>query len=173
VLGGLANQVTGNESLDIQAYKYFDRVVDQAPIIFKREPEYEKVMFGLTRKYLGSKVVQDDVAAFFAGKAAPERPKTAAMPYSAPSRQEQPKAAPAPVAPIHGQGYCIRTGAAIPFNVKRPFSDEAYRSWSRYKDENYAEKFCHFSGEPSNGETSYAKPILRKNWSQAKAKFGL
>ena len=30
------------------------------------------------------------------------------------------------------------------------------------------EKFCHFSGEPSNGETSFNKPILHKNWKKAK-----
>ena len=68
-------------------------------------------------------------------------------------------------------GYCIRTGKAIAFNVNRPMCDEAYRSWERYKDENYREKFCHFSGEPSNGETSFSKPILRKNWSKAKSLF--
>ncbi len=65
-------------------------------------------------------------------------------------------------------GFCIRTGASIPFNVEKPMSYEAYKSWSRYNDVNYPERFCHFSGEPSNGETSVGKPILRKNWTKAK-----
>lgn len=69
------------------------------------------------------------------------------------------------------KGYCIRTGVEIPFNVEKPLSYEAYKSWSKYGDPDYAEKFCHFSGEPSNGETSVSKPILKKNWKKAKEVF--
>jgi phosphatidylserine/phosphatidylglycerophosphate/cardiolipin synthase-like enzyme len=65
-------------------------------------------------------------------------------------------------------GYCIRTGASIPFNVEKPMSYEAYKSWSKYGDGDYSEKFCHFSGEDSHGETSVNKPILKKNWKKAK-----
>lgn len=70
-------------------------------------------------------------------------------------------------------GYCIRTGAEIPFNVEKPMSYEAYKSWSKFSNSEYPEKFCHFSGEPSNGETTVSKPILKKNWSKAKAVFDL
>lgn len=72
-----------------------------------------------------------------------------------------------------GVGYCIRTGVEIPFNDKRPLSDEAYKSWNKYKDPNYPEKFCHFSGEPSYGETCMAFPILKKNWNKAKELYRL
>ena len=65
-------------------------------------------------------------------------------------------------------GYCIRTGVEIPFNVERPMSGKAYESWSKYADGDYEEKYCHFSGELSNGETSYNKLILKKNWNKAK-----
>lgn len=64
-------------------------------------------------------------------------------------------------------GYCIRSGVAIPFNLEKPMSYDAFKSWSKYSDPDYAEKFCHFSGEPSNGETSVNKPILKKNWKKA------
>jgi phosphatidylserine/phosphatidylglycerophosphate/cardiolipin synthase-like enzyme len=70
-------------------------------------------------------------------------------------------------------GFCIRTGVPIPFNVEKPMSYEAFKSWSRYSDPEYAENFCHFSGEPSNGETSVSKPILKKNWKKAKEIFNL
>lgn len=70
-------------------------------------------------------------------------------------------------------GYCIRTGSQIPFNVERPMNYEAYKSWSKYGDSDYPEKFCHFSGEESFGETSVGKPILRKNWKRAKEAFNL
>lgn len=70
-------------------------------------------------------------------------------------------------------GYCIRTGISIPFNVEKPMSYDAFKSWSKYSDPDYSEKFCHFSGEPSNGETSVSRPIMKKNWKKAKEKFDL
>lgn len=64
-------------------------------------------------------------------------------------------------------GYCIRTGIEIPFNLEKPLSLEAYKIWSEYSDLEYPEKYCHFSGEPSNGETCFSKPILKKYWKDA------
>jgi phosphatidylserine/phosphatidylglycerophosphate/cardiolipin synthase-like enzyme len=65
-------------------------------------------------------------------------------------------------------GFCIRTGVEIPFNVEKPFCAEAYKKWKEVGNKDLPEKFCHFSGEPSNGETSFNKPILHKNWKKAK-----
>jgi phosphatidylserine/phosphatidylglycerophosphate/cardiolipin synthase-like enzyme len=70
--------------------------------------------------------------------------------------------------PKKNTGFCIRTGVEIPFDVERPLSAKAFESWSKYGDEDYPEKFCHYSGEPSNGETSFSRPILKKNWRKAK-----
>ena len=64
-------------------------------------------------------------------------------------------------------GYCIRTGVQIPFNLEKPFCYEAYKEWSKKEDGTHPESYCHFSGEPSNGETSFERPILRKNWKKA------
>ncbi len=77
--------------------------------------------------------------------------------------------------PVKGKptGYCIRTGVEIPFNVEKPLSYNAYKKWNEFADADHPEKFCHFSGEPSNGETSVNKPILKKNWKKAKETFGL
>lgn len=70
-------------------------------------------------------------------------------------------------------GYCIRTGVKIPFNIEKPMSYDAFKVWSQYGDPDYPEKYCHFSGEPSQGETSVARPILSKNWKKAKEKYGI
>lgn len=43
-------------------------------------------------------------------------------------------------------------------------SDKAFENWNKFKDEKYFKKYCHFSGEPSNTEITYFKPILKKNW---------
>ncbi|NCX95858.1 MAG: hypothetical protein EBX41_05515 [Chitinophagia bacterium] len=64
-------------------------------------------------------------------------------------------------------GYCIRTKTPIPFNTKMPYSPEAYSSWKKYNNPDFQEKYCHFSGEPSYGATTYNKPILSKNWKEA------
>jgi phosphatidylserine/phosphatidylglycerophosphate/cardiolipin synthase-like enzyme len=85
-----------------------------------------------------------------------------------PERKVEEVKAVAPKSNSKAKGFCIRTGVEIPFNVEKPLSYDAYKAWNKYSDANYAEKFCHFSGEPSHGETSVAKPILRKNWSKAK-----
>lgn len=66
------------------------------------------------------------------------------------------------------KGYCIRSGIQIAFNLQKPYSEKAYASWSQYKNKDYKEKYCHFSGELSHGETSFNKPILAKNWSKSK-----
>lgn len=50
-------------------------------------------------------------------------------------------------------GYCIRTGEEIEFNPEKPLSNKAFKMWNKYGDKDYQEKFCHYSGEPSNGET--------------------
>ena len=70
-------------------------------------------------------------------------------------------------------GYCIRTGVEIPFNIEKSLSYDAYKSWNKRGDREYPEKYCHFSGEPSNGETSVERPIMRKNWKKAKELFHL
>jgi phosphatidylserine/phosphatidylglycerophosphate/cardiolipin synthase-like enzyme len=70
-------------------------------------------------------------------------------------------------------GFCIRTGVQIPFNIDKPLSAEAYKKWNEYSDPDYKEKYCHFSGELSHGETSVSKPILKKNWKKAQEIHGL
>jgi phosphatidylserine/phosphatidylglycerophosphate/cardiolipin synthase-like enzyme len=69
-------------------------------------------------------------------------------------------------------GYCIRTGAEIPFNIKKPMSYEAYKQWNKDGDLDKPEKFCHFSGEPSDGDTTVSKPILKRNWKRAQTVHG-
>lgn len=146
----VVNDFIGKESLDEQAYNYFETVIENSKVLYKREPQYEGKLMGLTKKYIGSNVTID-----YLDKILLESSKEL-------EREEKTKVL---------VGYCIRTGEQIEFNPKKPFSDKAFKSWNRYKDEGYQEKFCHYSGEPSNGETSFAKPILKKNWSKAKVLF--
>lgn len=57
-------------------------------------------------------------------------------------------------------GYCIRTGAKIPFNPQKPFTYDAYQTWAIFENWNYRENYCHRTGRESHGRTSMANPIL-------------
>jgi hypothetical protein len=126
------------------------------------DPELYSATYAEVQRLL---TISDEIMVTVRTVAPAGREKTAVKPA-------EPKA-PATKANDKPKGYCIRTGVEIPFNVEKPLSYEAYKSWSKYSDPNYAEKFCHFSGEPSHGDTSVGKPILKKNWSKAKAAFNL
>lgn len=158
---GLLSIIGGQDSnLDTQAIQTFRRVIEQAELIYEKVPEYEKVNLGLSKRYIRS-VIQmnkvDEKLGFVVS-----RSKTATKPSRTPqSTGSKPS------------GYCIRTGTPIPFNPQRPMTEAAFKSWSKFSNPDYAEKFCHFSGEPSNGETTFAKPILRKYWLRAKEVHGL
>jgi len=64
-------------------------------------------------------------------------------------------------------GYCIRTGEKIEFDPERPMSLKSFKKWNQFQDVDYGEAYCHFTGEQSYGETTFARPILRKNWTKA------
>ena len=69
------------------------------------------------------------------------------------------------------QGYCIRTGKPIKFNLGKPYCNAAYETWKQFSNRDYEEKYCHFSGEKSDGKTSHNKPVLLKNWAAALEKY--
>ena len=64
-------------------------------------------------------------------------------------------------------GFCIRTGEEIEFNPERPMSLNAFKKWNQFQDVDYGEAYCHYSGDKSFGDTSFARPILRKYWKKA------
>ena len=141
------------DNLDFEAFYYFDQVISNSKSLYKRSPEYQDKFLGLAKKYTHSLIEIDELTKELATKSTLS--KRANMPQTNKD--------------IH-IGYCIRTGEKIPFNPERPLSDIAYKSWSKYKDKDYKEKYCHFSGELSSGETSFANPIMKKNLFKANHK---
>ncbi len=133
--GGVINK----ESLDGNAYSYALQVIKSSDLIFHKTPNFEKSKIPFKKdKYLGSTIIVDNTDSIFAQK----------KEYK-PKRQAKPQ-----------QGYCIRTGVEILFNPKKPMTLEAYKSWERYKNPDYKEKFCHKTGKKSYGKTSMSHPIL-------------
>lgn len=158
-------------------------IANEHEVIFVKRPIFEKGF--LSKNYLSSKVLLDRTAELYSGKALTKGAKNLedfeeeldhdAVHSEMPKREEVEKKAgltytspkPTPQKPFE-PGFCIRTGEKIQFNPERPLSYQAYKSWSQFGNEDYPEKYCHYSGEPSNGETSVKRPILYKNWKKAK-----
>ena len=159
--------------LAVQAWNYFVDVVDEATEVFDRRPEFKKTLLGRVGlgkdTYVGSEVFRDDFSK------QPEvsrftRPKKAVVNPTfetdvKPKKTTVKKGVARPADTL--MGFCIRTGEEIPFNRDEPMSPRAFKSWVRFEDEEYPEKYCHFSGELSEGQTCMAKPILKKNWKKA------
>ena len=176
LLGDIANNlvlnVTREESFDKTASDYFTRVIEQSELLFKKVPEYESSLLGFSKKYKSSKVEVDKLTDFFENK--PKFDNYSKKEIYEKKVFEQPKQPKIENTKQSDKlGFCIRTGKQIPFNASKPYTDEAFLSWSKFGNEEYPEKYCHYSGEPSNGETNKAKPILRKNWKSAKEAHNL
>jgi len=145
LFGSIAGNTTN--TLDEEAYDYFTKVIEKSKYYYKKVPKFEKKLFGISKKYIESEVEIDSIFDIFKNK-----PKKGTKPIFK------------EIYTSKKIGYCIRTGEEIEYNIKMPFSPKAYRSWGKFKNEEYPEKYCHYSGEKSNGETSFSKPILKKNW---------
>lgn len=139
--------ITSNISntLDKEAFEYFKTVVNNSECVFHAAPEFENRVLGFSKKYVKSIIKVDKFSNHF-------NQKTSSFDSSSNPKEST------------DIGYCIRTGVPIDFNLDRPLTDSAYKSWSKYKDPDYPEKFCHLTGENSDGQNSYAKPVLKKNW---------
>jgi hypothetical protein len=159
------SDLTTADNVDSESSAYFSRVIDQSELLFKKVPEFENTMLGLTKKYKTSIIETDKLSDFFTNRPSYDKKRSKSNSKRAKNK--------APKQKSDKTGFCIRTGKQIPFNAKKPMCDEAFQSWSKFSNEDYHEKYCHFSGEASNGETTKAKPILKKNWKQAKEAFNL
>ena len=118
LMGGTSSKI------ERQAKAYFDTVFSNAVTLFDRETEGTKNLIGQF-KYTGSVTKVDKLTQMYG---------------SAIKVVENQKVS-------RRTGYCIRTGVDIPFNVKRPYSDKSFKSWNRYRNHTYPEKYCHFSGD--------------------------
>lgn len=159
----LLGNIIGDDGVDGEAWNYFSRVIEQAELLFDRVPTYSTGILntGINSQYIESTNEVDKLSDFFTNR------KEYLL------KKKEDKKVTKMVSPSENfkktsNGYCIRTSKEIPFNPKRPFSDESFKSWNKYKDVDYKEKYCHYSGENTGGETCFSKPILKKNWKKAK-----
>lgn len=43
--------------------------------------------------------------------------------------------------------YCIRCGKKINYDKDKPLCPTCFKSWARYMDKSYHEKYCHYCGK--------------------------
>jgi hypothetical protein len=66
LLGNLAsNFVNGEDSFEKTAGLYFNRVIEQSELLFKKIPEYDSSLLGLSKKYKSSRIEVDKLTDFF------------------------------------------------------------------------------------------------------------
>ncbi|MFN0031639.1 MAG: phospholipase D family protein [Flavobacteriales bacterium] len=150
---------------DKEAWMACWEIAESNEVVFVKRPVFEKKMLSLLlgKNYVKSDVLHNSTSQFYERYNYNQDSATkrlsdfkdelelGSQPTSRPTREE---------IETPTSGFCIRTGTKIPFNPKRPFSEEAYRSWAQYSNEDYPEKYCHKSGKPSNGKTSKKSPVM-------------
>ena len=57
----------------------------------------------------------------------------------------------------HSKGYCIRCKDDIPYNARKPYCSNHFKSWAKYENPDYPEKYCHSCGE--SNKSSIARPV--------------
>ena len=147
-------------SIGDDAEDYFKRVIEGSTLEYHKKPVFESTFLGLSKKYVRSDIKTDQISASLS-KATKDR---LSKPKDGDKSEKNLKTSKSSV------GYCIRTGKEIAFDIQIPYSDKAFKSWERFGDADYPEKYCHFSGELSKGKTSMNKPVLSKYWSKPKLK---
>ena len=158
----LLNKFTNNADQD--AWDKCKEIADSGEVVFIKRPAFKRNLL-MIKKYIKSEVLFDNTEYFYStsSKSAKQNKKLHDFPDEANSENVtdiRPTRETMPAKEVNepqqkNTGYCIRTAIPIPFNIARPFCIEAYNSWSRFGNRDYREKYCHFSGEPSNGETSF------------------
>lgn len=169
------------EKIDADAWNKSMEILEMNNVVFVRKPNYRKKLIG--KNYIGSTTLHDATQELIEKGSVSEKkyfdfndlenlnllknePRITREEYEkerSKSVQKEEIITENTKEQATLKGYCIRTGVEIPFDIEKPMSIQAYKLWSKYGNENYPEKFCHFSGEPSYGETSLSKPVLKRN----------
>lgn len=160
LLGNLASMSNISTDTDSDAWKTSIELAEKNQVVFIKRPVYEKkLLSAITGKnYIKSEVLYDETESFYKGKPTTKDKKL--KDFLAEIDLGADKNSVRPTREENEIGYCIRTGVQIPFDIKKPYCDAAYKSWAIYKNPTYKEKYCHKTGQPSNGKTNMKNPIL-------------
>lgn len=185
----ILNNLTTNA--DKAAWNYCRQIADSGLPVYIQRPAYEKKLLSalLGKNYVKSETLWDITNEFYKGKydVANNKKSLGDFPDELefnkktgpmPSKEMPIKESPSSTSPAEQKpesdsiktkekstsGYCIRTGVEINRNPEKPFSYDAYKEWAQYENWDYPEKYCHLTGQPSYGKTTFRKPILNDSY---------
>lgn len=55
------------------------------------------------------------------------------------------------------KGFCIRCKNEVELNNLQPYCSDCFKIWSKFKNKNYKEKYCHVCGKTN--DSTFIKPI--------------
>ncbi len=67
------------------------------------------------------------------------------------------------------KGFCIRCKKEIALNPSVPYCGDCYKSWKKYENPTYQEKYCHICGK--DNASMLNKPVCYDCYKQNKEKF--
>lgn len=163
------NKKMSLSNLDKDADDYFRKVLSNSELVFKQKVKVKKSGFSFKKsvRYNGVEIIENNLSKYYKDhKKLKYFSELTELVNSEKESSESEKSYQIHKKKEH-KGYCIRTGVEIPYNIEKPLSYDAYQAWAKFENYQYPEKFCHYNGEKSFGETSFEKPILKKNWKKA------
>ena len=152
-------------STDNEAWQTCHELAEQSEAIFIKRPVYEKKLLSslLGKSYIKSDTLHDTTEKFYSSRNRNQNSIFKTLndfPFDLDLGSEHSERPTRNEIEEQKEGYCIRTGEKIPFNLNKPFTNQAYRNWAIFKNSNYPENYCHKTGKLSNGKTSMRNPIL-------------
>lgn len=153
------------QTTDNEAWNECIKIAEENEVIFIKRPVYQfkKILINIGKDYIKSETLLDLTDKFYGNNVGSVQNKKRLMDF--PDEIElDTKTNERPEREIIKEetfGYCIRTGKKIKFNPKQPMSIDAWKIWNEYGNVNFPEKYCHKTGQLSNGKTSMKNPILK------------
>lgn len=165
----IKNILNPTDKLFEETEEFTDELIfKNSELVFLKKPIFKKKMFGLSKTYQSSKILFDVSDLFFNNKAYEIRylddfdyeeyydidKSYDIKPQRTNSKEIRTNNS------DQMNGFCIRTGENIPFNMERPYSYNAYKIWVKFQNRDYEENYCHKTGVKSFGKTSMNSPVL-------------
>ncbi|MBK6734343.1 MAG: phospholipase D family protein [bacterium] len=105
-------------------------------------------LFDELRKWINEHVIPDGRRVRGGTRVASPTPER----LPAPGKEIAPKG-------TQNDGFCLRCGKGIPLNRKSPYCLDDYKSWVKFRNAEFPEKYCHACG--GKFETTMDRPVCR------------
>lgn len=127
----MLNLISGSNNAENDAISYFEEVIENSELLFKKEPQYSSGVFGIGKKYEKSIVVENKIENVVKIK------KELKLHVK------------------QANGFCIKCGKEIPLKPTVPYCRDCYTDWKKINDKKHQEKYCHICGVQNKTSLSF------------------